>query len=280
MKYFLKSKLALSGGIIVLLIVGASLAAPWIAPYSIKEFTPDVLAPPSRSHLCGTDSFGRDALSMILCAGIETLSIAILTLLFSASVGIIWGIAAGFLGGTVDRILTTIMQGLMSFPAMMVALFMMGVFGSIGRMSLVAAISVTLMPRFAMILRGATVPAKSNEYVSAAQAIGASRWRVLWRHVLPNLVTPMVVVCSVNLPSIILLEASLSFLGFGAPPDAPTWGRIVSEGRQYFRLAPWLVLFPGGVIATSVIGFNLFGEGIRDILDPRVRGRLASSSVQ
>ena len=280
MKYFVKSKLALSGGIIVLLIVGASLAAPWIAPYSIKEFTPEVLAAPSRLHLCGTDSFGRDALSMILRAGIETLSIAVLTLLCSASVGIMWGIAAGFLGGKVDRVLTTIMQGLMSFPAMMVALFMMGVFGSIGRMSLVAAISVTLMPRFAMILRGATIPAKSNEYVSAAQAIGASRWRILWRHVLPNLVTPMVVVCSINLPSIILLEASLSFLGFGAPPDAPTWGRIVSEGRQYFRIAPWLVLFPGGVIATSVIGFNLFGEGIRDILDPRVRGRLVGGSVQ
>lgn len=274
MRHLLRSKLALSGTIIVALVLLISLLAPWIAPYSVKDFTRDQLSPPSAQHLFGTDSFGRDTLSLVLHAGLETLSIALLTLLISSSIGIVTGIVSGYVGGAVDKTLTMCMQGIMSFPSMMVALFVMGIFGTIGRASLIGAISVTLVPRFAMIMRGATIPTREVEYVTAGHAIGVSRWRILWRHILPNLVTPIVVVCSTYLPSIILLEASLSFLGFGAPPDAPTWGRIVSEGGKYFRIAPWLVLFPGTVIATTVVAFNLLGEGIRDVVDPNVRGRL------
>ncbi|MDD5220262.1 MAG: ABC transporter permease [Candidatus Bipolaricaulis sp.] len=280
MKRLLKSKMAAGGGIIVILILIACVLAPWVAPYSVKDFTDDLLARPSATHLFGTDSFGRDALSLVLHSGLETLSMSLLTLVISAFLGIVCGIVSGYVGGWTDRILSMVMQGIMSFPSMMVALLVMGIFGTIGRASLIGAISVTLIPRFSMILRGATIPARDAEYVTAAQALGVSRWRLLWRHVVPNLVTPMIVVCSTYLPSIILLEASLSFLGFGAPPDAPTWGRIVSEGGKYFRIAPWLVLFPGSVIAVTVIGFNLLGEGIRDVVDPRVRGKLTARSVR
>ncbi|MEN6369103.1 MAG: ABC transporter permease [Thermotogota bacterium] len=280
MKRLLKSKMAVSGGVVVVLVLIASLLAPWVAPYSVKDFTNDLLAPPSVTHLFGTDSFGRDALSLVLHSGLETLGISLLTLVISGLIGIVCGIVSGYVGGWTDKTLSMAMQGIMSFPSMMVALLVMGIFGTIGRASLIGAISVTLIPRFSMIMRGATIPARDAEYVTAAQALGVSRWRVLWRHIVPNLVTPMVVVCSTYLPSIILLEASLSFLGFGAPPDAPTWGRIVSEGGKYFRIAPWLVMFPGTVIAVTVIGFNLLGEGIRDVVDPRIRGKLTAKSVR
>lgn len=253
--------------------------APFLSPYDIRTFSADQLSPPSSSHLFGTDSFGRDVLSLLLATGGGTLSLAVLTLVLSAVIGVAWGLVAGYVGGVTDAVLSRALEAIMSFPAMMAAILVMGFFGTTGRIPVMVAIAVTLTPRFARVMRGATIPFRDVDFVLSARATGASETRVLLRHVVPNLVAPVVVLCSIYLPYVIILESSLSFLGLGAPPDAPTWGRIVAEGRQYFRIAPWLVLFPGAAITVSAIGFNLLGDGLRDVLDPHLRGKLVSGSV-
>lgn len=279
MRYFLKSRLAVAGSAVVLIISVLSIFAPLICPFDPQAFSADQLSPPSSTHLFGTDSFGRDVVSLLLDAGGGTLSLAVLTLVFSAVIGIAWGVVAGYAGAFTDTVLSRAMEALMSFPAMMAALLVMGIFGTTGRIPLMVAIAVTLAPRFARVMRGSTMPFREADFVLAARATGAAEVRILLRHVLPNLVAPILVLCSIYLPYVILLESSLSFLGLGAPPDAPTWGRIVAEGRQYFRIAPWLVLFPGAAITLSAIGFNLLGDGLRDVLDPHVRGKLVTGAV-
>jgi len=215
---------------------------------------------------------------MILHSGGQTLSLAFYTLGLSAIVGITSGVVSGFFGGFLDTIVNAITETLLSFPAMMTALFVMALFGTTGRYPLMIAISLTLIPRFARVLRGTAMSLREKDFIVAARATGTHEVGILYRHVFPNLFSSILVLCSVYLPYVILIESSLSFLGLGAPPDAPTWGRIVAEGKQYFRLAPWLVLFPGMAIAISAIGFNLLGDGLRDLLDPYLRGRYAQRS--
>ncbi len=274
MKYLARSKMILAGGIVVVAVLLVCTFASRISPYDPQVFSAEQLVGPSARHPFGTDSYGRDVLSLMLNAGWGTLGLAVSTLLLSAGVGISCGILAGYSAGPIDLMLSRVMEVLMSFPAMMVALLVVGFFGSSGRAPLILAIAITLAPRFARVLRGSTLPFRTIEYVVAARSVGATNLGILVRHVLPNLVAPIVVLCSTYLPYVILLESSLSFLGLGAPPDAPTWGRIVADGRHYFRAAPWLVVFPGLTITLTAIGFNLLGDGLRDALDPHLRGRL------
>ncbi|MEN6369894.1 MAG: ABC transporter permease [Thermotogota bacterium] len=274
MKRLLRSRMTLVGGVLVLAVIFACTFPSCLSSYNPRAFSPEQLAAPSSHHPFGTDSYGRDVLSLVLNSGWGTLVLAAATLLVSAGVGIPCGILAGYSGGGLDMTLSRIVDVLMSFPAMMVALLVVGFFGSAGRGPLIVAIGLTLVPRFARVMRGSALPFRSIEYITAARSVGASRLRILLRHVLPNLVAPIIVLCSTYLPYVILLESSLSFLGLGAPPDSPTWGRIVADGRHYFRAAPWLVVFPGLTITLAAIGFNLLGDGLRDVLDPHLRGRM------
>lgn len=278
MKYFFKSKFGVTGSVIVLIMGIGCILAPLISPYNINTFSQDQLSPPSFVHIMGTDSFGRDLFSLILWGGLNTLIFAILTLIFSAAIGISWGLIAGYSGGILDLLLSRAIDVMMSFPAMMIALLVIGTLGTAGRIPLLLAIAATLSPRFARVIYGSTIPFRQNDFILAAKALGAQEVRIILRHVLPNLVGPIIVLCSIFMPYVIILESSLSFLGLGAPPDLPTWGRIIADGRRYFQLAPWLTFFPGGAIMISAIGFNLLGDGLRDVLDPRFAGKLDMKS--
>lgn len=278
MKYFFRSKLGVVGSIIVLIVVIVSVLAPLISPYNVNTFSQDQLSPPSLVHLLGTDSFGRDLFSLILWGGLNTLLFAILTLTFSAAIGISWGLIAGYSGGIIDTLLSRAIDVMMSFPAMIIALLIIATLGTAGKIPLMLAIAATLSPRFARVIYGSTIPFRQNDFILAAKALGAREMRIILMHVLPNLAGPIIVLCSIFMPYVIILESSLSFLGLGVPPDFPTWGRIIADGRKYFQLAPWLTFFPGGAIMLSAIGFNLLGDGLRDVLDPRFAGKLDMKS--
>jgi peptide/nickel transport system permease protein len=279
MKYVLKSKLAVVGFSIIAVVLIMCACARWVSPFDPQAFSSQQLHAPSTTHPLGTDSFGADLLALILNAGFRTVGFAVVTLLFSAALGIPAGVIGGFVGGKTDMMLSRVVEVMLSFPVMVAALLVIAVFGSTaGQTPLLLAISVTLAPRFARVMRGATLPLRETEFVMAARAAGASRMRILFRHLVPNLVAPILVLCSAYLPYVILLESSLSFLGLGAPPDMPTWGRLVAEGRKFFRTAPWAVFFPGAAITLVAIGFNLLGDGLRDALDPHARRKLVTGS--
>lgn len=264
-----KNKSARFGGIMSLTVIILSLIAPLITPFSPSEFSSDILRPPSRNHLFGTDEYGRDLFSRILRGSLITLRIAIVSLSLAATFGILWGLLAAYIRGIIGIIFNRFIDVLMSFPSIMVALFVLAIFGTSGKTPLIIAIAIALSPSFARVIRGSTLPILEEDFVLAAQALGASHIRILMRHILPNLMSPIIVLITIYLPFIIILESALSFLGLGAPPDVPTWGLIISDGKAYMQLAPWLTLFPGMAIIFTGISFNVLGDGLRDILDPR-----------
>lgn len=264
-----RSKSARFGGIMSLTVVILCLIAPFITPYSALEFSADILVPPCRNHYLGTDEYGRDLFARILSGGRITLTIAIVPLSFATVLGTLWGLLAAYKKGMVGTMLNRFIDVLMSFPAIMVALFVLAIFGTSGKAPLIIAIAIALSPRYARIISGSTLPILEEDFILAAQALGAGQLRIFLRHVLPNLVAPITVLTSIYLPYIIILESSLSFLGLGAPPEISTWGLIISDGKAYMRVAPWLTAFPGIAIIITGIAFNLLGDGLRDVFDPR-----------
>ncbi len=256
--------LALTG-----IVVLSALFAPIIVTHEPSSLSKDRLQPPGTSHLFGTDSYGRDVFSRVILGSRESLLIALSALLIGFVLGGLSGILAGYLGGWLDFLLSRLTETMMCFPSIMLALFVLAVFGAAGKTPLIIAVGLSLVPRFARVVRGAILPIREQDYIVAARGLGAGSAGIMWRHVVPNLVGPLTVLCTIYLPVIILLEASLSFLGLGAPPDVPTWGRIIADGRPYLRTAPWISVYPGIAIMLTVIGFNLLGDGLRDILDPK-----------
>lgn len=261
--------LAISGWIIILAIF-----APWIATHSPSELTLEMLKSPSTEHFFGTDSFGRDVFSRIMMGSRESLSIAIIAVGIGFIGGSGLGLLAAYFRGMIDTLCSRLVDIMMSFPSIMIALFVLAIFTTAGKTPLTIAIGLTLIPRFARVIRGSTLPICEKDYVLAAKAAGAGNLRIIVCHIIPNLVGPILVLCSIYLPYVILLESSLSFLGLGPPPDVPTWGRIIADGRPYLRMAPWVAVFPGIAIMITVIGFNLIGDGLRDLLDPKTAGKL------
>jgi len=252
-----------------LTVVILSLIAPLIAPYNPSEFSADLLNPPSLHRAFGTDEYGRDLFSRILHGGRITLSIAIIPLFLATVFGTLWGLLAAYTKGVGGIILNRLIDVLLSFPAIMVALFVLAIFLTSGKPPLIIALAITLSPRFARVICGSTLPILEEDFVLAAQALGAGHLRILMRHVVPNLIAPIIVLTSIYLPYVIILEASLSFLGLGVPPDVATWGLIISDGKAYMRVAPWLTVFPGIAIIFTGLAFNLLGDGLRVIFDPR-----------
>jgi peptide/nickel transport system permease protein len=271
---FLRSRLALWGAAMSILVVLASLLAPLIAPYGVSQYTADLLSPPSVSHYLGTDSHGRDLYSRILGGGRVTLSLALTTVFFAGIFGTLWGLMAAYIPGFVGALLNRGVDVVMSFPSIMLALLVLAIAGTGGKAPLVIAIAIALAPRFARVIHGSTLPILKEDFILAEKALGASHARILGVHVLPNLVAPITVLTSIYLPFVIILESSLSFLGLGAPPDVPTWGRIIADGKAHMQVAPWLTLFPGMAIVFTSLAFNLLGDGLRDLLDPKSSTRL------
>lgn len=262
-----------AGLVIVLVVVSSALLAGVLAPAA-----PDVMQlldrmqPPSASHPFGTDAFGRDVLSRVLHGGRVSLIVGLLAVGIAALVGSALGAVAGYAGGRVDMVIMRVMDALLAFPAVLLALAIVGTLGP-GLFNLALAIAVTSVPSFARVARAATLATKGLEFVQAAHALGVSDVTVLGRHIVPNGFGPVLVVATVQISSAILAAASLSFLGLGIQPPTPEWGSMLAENRGHIQRAPWLVAFPGLAIMLTVMGFNLLGDALRDVLDPTTSHR-------
>jgi len=255
-------------------VIILSLMAPLLAPYGPSEFRPDLLHPPSGKYLLGTDGHGRDLFSRILGGGKITLSLAITTIFFAGSFGTLWGLLAAYTKGIPGNIINRVIDVVMSFPSILIALLVLAIVGIGGTVPLIIAIAVALSPRFARVIRGSTLPLLEEDFILAEKALGASHFRIIVMHLVPNLVASITVLTSIYLPYVIMLESALSFLGLGAPPDVATWGRIIADGKAYMQVAPWLTIAPGIAIVFTALAFNLFGDGLRDLFDPKSSNRL------
>ena len=270
---FFKNGIAVAGLLIIgLYIVTIVVSMFWLPFDPVAMNSARVLEAPSLSsgHLFGTDEFGRDILSRIMKGTSVSLLISISATAFGGVVGILMGIWAGFLGGRWDNFIMRVADVLFSFPSLLLAIFIMAVLGE-HTYNVVVAIGIVYIPQFARISRGAIISLKSNEFVRAARSNGAGDSYILFRHLLPNILPPIIVQISLSLSVAILLESALSFLGLGVQPPAPSWGNMLSSARKVMMLAPWTAIYPGLAIVVLVLGFNLLGDGLRDILDPRLR---------
>jgi peptide/nickel transport system permease protein len=262
--------LALAGlGFLGLLIVCA-IAADVIAPYGpLEQQMAQRLKPPSAAHLFGTDDFGRDILTRIIYGARISLQVGFVAVGIAGTIGIALGLVAGYFGGWVDGVLMRSMDVLLAFPAILLAVVIMALLGP-STTNVMIAIGIAYIPVFARVVRGSVLTVKPNEYVEAARAAGASEKRMLLLHVLPGTSGPIIVQASLALAYAILAEAALSFLGLGTQPPTPTWGSMLSFGREFVREAPWFTFFPGFAIFLTVLSLNLIGDGLSDALDPRL----------
>ncbi|WP_318568883.1 ABC transporter permease [Salinigranum marinum] len=247
------------------LLGNALVTAVWHSPFD-PAFVP--LAPPSPAHPFGTDSLGRDVLARTVYGAKVSVQVALTAVVVAAVVGSPLGIVAGYAGGTVETVLMRLVDVLLGFPALVLAIGLVAALG-FSLTNVVIALGVVYVPQFARIARSSALSVSEEEYVDAARVLGYSRTHIVFREVLPNSVSPLLVQASLLMAFAIIAEASLSFLGLGVQPPTPTWGAMVSAGSGYLTSAPWISLFPGGAIFLSVLGFNLVGDGLRDALDPR-----------
>ncbi len=261
------------GLVIMVLFVLAALLADFIGRYDpLSVNSLQRLAPPSAQHWLGTDSFGRDVWSRIIHGARISLAVGVGSTLLGSSIGVIVGLASGYLSGWVDLVFQRITDVLQALPLLVLALVMTAALGP-SLPNVIIAIAIPLIPTVARVIRANTLALREQPFVEAAKSIGMSETRIALRHVLPNTLAPLIVLATAQLGSTILTEASLSFLGLGIPEPYPSWGRMLSESAaEYVRTAPWLVIFPGVAISLAVFGTNLFGDALRDILDPRQRG--------
>lgn len=262
---------ALGAGMVMGLLLVA-LFAPLLAPHDPISGAARRLLPPGAVYPFGTDEFGRDLLSRVIYGArislyVGSVSVAI-ALVFGSSIGLV----AGYFGGHADAWLMRVMDVLFAFPPIILAVAVSGVLGPT-LTNVMIAIGIVYTPTFARVVRGPTLAIREADYVLAANAIGSPELYILCRHVLPNVAAPVIVQATLSFSTAILAEATLSFLGFGAQPPAPSWGTMLSTGMHFMELAPWTVIFPGLAIALAVLAFNLFGDGLRDSLDPRLRNR-------
>jgi peptide/nickel transport system permease protein len=271
----LRSAPSLAGVLIVASLLVVAVAAPWLAPYAPTAIFPGAeIRPPDSRFLLGTDEVGRDILSRVLYGARVSLGVAIPSVALATLAGTTMGVGLGYGGGAPDLLAMRLFDVLFAFPPILLAIALVAALGP-STINLILTIALLMLPQFAVLARSATLALKPQEFVQAARALGASHWRILGRHVLPNISGPLVVQTSLSLSIVILVEAALSFLGLGTQPPAPSWGGMLSRGRQYMTIAPWLVLAPGFAIMLAVLGFNLVGDAQRDLLDPRrtARGR-------
>jgi peptide/nickel transport system permease protein len=218
-----------------------------------------------------TDQFGRDVLTRILC-GTVSLQVGIFSVILGGFIGIVLGSIGGYFGGWIDNIIVLIMDTLISFPATILGIGFMAVMGP-NIENTILALAVIGVPRFGRVVRGAALSIREKEYIEAARAAGSGHIKIIFLHILPGAIAPLIVVTTIGVANAILIEAALSFLGLGVPPPAPSWGNILADGRNFLTQAPWLTIFPGVAISLTVLGFNTFGDGLRDVLDPKLRNR-------
>lgn len=264
-----KYKAAALGGFMFLIIVLVAVGAPFIATHDPRQMSmSQSLYPPSAEHFCGTDEFGRDVFSRIVYGARISLSISLSVLVIIGLAGTALGLAAGYYGGA-DMVIMRVMDGLMAFPTVILALVILTVMGS-GIPNIVLALSISQLPRVVRTVRTTVISAKQFEHVEAARAMGASDLRIMYKYILPLCFSPLIVRLTLTMALTVLNEASLTFLGVGLSPDTPSWGTILSEARQHVSTSPYLIFLPGFAILWSVLSLNILGDGLRDLLDPRL----------
>ena len=267
-----KQPLAAFGGLLVAIMVTMALVPGLLAPYNpeINNF-PDMLRPPDATYWLGTDQFGRDLLSRIIYGARTALFIGFTAAFVGATTGLVLGVTSAFLGGKVDLFIQRVIDVLIAFPTIIIALTVVAVFGS-QLHHVIVAICIPFVPDAARIVRSSALALRKIPYVDAAKALGFSNTRIILRHMVPNVLAPYLIILTANIGQAILLEASLSYLGLGVQEPTAAWGLMLQGGaEEYVESAPWVAIFPGLAIAITVFGFNLFGDGVRDALDPRLR---------
>ena len=268
------------GGVAGLIVTGCffaiALLAPWLSPCDpLTQNLQQRLQAPSQSHLMGTDDFGRDILSRVMYGARISLTVGFIAIGIAVTGGLVLGLVAGFYttgrwGRLIDHAIMRTADIMLAFPTVLLAIAIVTAFGP-GLRNAMLAIAMIYLPRFVRIVRASILVEKEQTYIEAGQALGVSNRRLLFRHLLPNVLSPVIVQATLGLAEAIIEAAALSFLGLGATPPTPEWGAMLSEGRSYLRLAPWVTFFPGMAIFLVVVSFNLLGDGLRDALDPRLR---------
>lgn len=266
-----RSKSAMAGLVILVLLVASALLAPILAPFDpIAQNPLHALYSPGSPYLFGTDQFGRDVLSRVVWGSQISLRIGLISVTIALVIGVTIGLVAGYYGDKVDNILMRLIDIMLAFPGILLALAIVSILGP-SVTNLMVAVGVSAIPEYARLTRGSVLAAREELYVEAARVIGAPNRIILVRHLLPNVVTPIIVAATLGVGSAILTAAALSFLGLGSQPPTPEWGRMLSDGRAYLQSQWWISTFPGLAIMLTVLATNLFGDGLRDALDPRQR---------
>ena len=265
--------LGTAGGVVLLALILVAIFADVLAPYPFDEVhLRALLKPPSAEHLMGTDQLGRDYLSRNIHGARVSMLVGVVATTLNVLVAVLIGGTAGFFGGKLDLVVQRFVDAWMAFPGLLLLLTIMSLVGQ-GLLQLILVLGITGGVVASRLVRGAVIAVKENDYLQAATATGSTRMGALVRHVLPNVAAPIIVVFSINIGAVIISEASLSFLGFGLSPAIPSWGTLLSrDGRKYMEQAPWLALWPGLCLTITVYSLNMFGDAVRDLLDPRLRG--------
>lgn len=268
---FSKNKLAMAGLATVFALFAIAFLAPFLTHYSPTAYDLDaILVPPSGAHLLGTDEEGRDILARMIFGTRISLSVGLISVFLYVGIGLVLGALAGYFGGWVDIVISRLIEIMMCFPTFFLILAVLAFIGP-SLVNIMAVIGLTSWPGIARLVRGEFLKLRGQEFVTAGKVVGASSSRIIFRHILPNSMAPVLVSATFGIASSILIESSLSFLGFGVQPPTPSWGEILSQSRNFMDIAWWLALFPGIAIFISITAYNLVGEGLRDAIDPRMK---------
>ena len=261
------------GGFLVLVMLVMAVGAPWIARYAYDESIPGSrMKAPDSQFWMGTDNLSRDMWSRVVYGARVSVTVGFITIALAILIATAVGVSSAYLGGVYDIAVQRVVDAWMSFPYLVIILSIMAVLGP-GLLNLILSLSVLVAAQFARVIRGATLSVMQNPYIESARAVGSGHSRIVFRYVLPNIAATIIILATIGLGGVILAESSLSFLGLGVPPPQPSWGAMLAgSGRSYMQRAPWMAIFPGAAISLAVFGFNMLGDALRDVLDPRLRG--------
>jgi len=268
-----RQPLGAAGGLIVIVLIAVAVLAPRLAPHGPKEATFTPYLAPSADFPMGTDQLGRDVLSRVIWGARLSLYVGLVSVVFGITAGSLWGAVTAYLGGAADTGSQRVVDSVMALPPIILALALMAALGQSVN-NVIIALVVLLTPTAARTVRSIALGIVASQYMESARAVGGTNWRIISRHLIPNCMAGYIVLVTTNVSYAIVVEASLSFIGAGAPPDEPSWGGMLTAGIQAIETAPWMIFFPGLAISLAVFGLNLFGDSIRDVTDPRLRGGL------
>ncbi len=269
----LKSRTGLAGFIIIFIVLALGIAGQWIVPYDplATDFSEKLLPPMTDGHIFGTDQLGRDILSRIIVGSKISLIIGAITALFAGLIGTIIGVIAGYFRGWIDVVLMRIADVQLSFPFILLVLVINAILGT-GLKNIIISLVIGGWVVFARVVRSEVLALREKEFILSCEATGVPKWEIICKHIMPNLFTPIIVLSSLQIATFIIAEASVSFLGFGVQPPQPAWGNMLNEGKDYIFSSWWLITFPGIAIVITALGVNLFGDWLRDVLDPELKG--------